>query len=137
MDILRKKEKNFDEDISFAEMLIPMLRKLNDDQKLYAKMEVLNAMDRAKRYVPISQFSYPRSTTTPQPIYPGYNKDSSLYPNTSATYITSEPGTSTVTNFVSPRNLVIHKNKTITKIPQVQENCTDFITIMTTYNVFG
>ncbi|XP_072933782.1 uncharacterized protein [Epargyreus clarus] len=40
----------YDEDVSFTEMLIPMLKKLNDDQKLYARIEILQIMNRAKFY---------------------------------------------------------------------------------------
>ncbi|XP_063625241.1 uncharacterized protein LOC134796978 [Cydia splendana] len=45
LNILReKKDKNFDEDVSFAEMLIPMLRKLGEDQKINRKWYALAAL---------------------------------------------------------------------------------------------
>lgn len=37
----------YDEDVSFAEMLVPMLKKLNDYQKYYAKKKILNALYKA------------------------------------------------------------------------------------------
>ncbi|GBP82442.1 hypothetical protein EVAR_60171_1 [Eumeta japonica] len=125
LDILcEKKEQNFDEDVSFAEMLIPMLRKLNEEQKLYAKVELLNAMHRTKRYDSVSQ---PLLQTVPQPIHPSHMLALPMYPNTRAKHINAEPGTSSASNFVTPRNIVIHSNKTITKQPRVQENCNDYL----------
>ncbi|KAI5646546.1 hypothetical protein NE865_01479 [Phthorimaea operculella] len=43
---------SFDEDVCFTDMLLPMLRKLDDDQKHFAKVEILNVLNLAKRYVP-------------------------------------------------------------------------------------
>ncbi|KAI5631435.1 alcohol dehydrogenase transcription factor myb/SANT-like domain-containing protein [Phthorimaea operculella] len=42
----------YDEDVCFTDMLLPMLRKLDDDQKHFAKVEILNVLNLAKRYVP-------------------------------------------------------------------------------------
>ena len=39
-----------DEDKSFANMLIAMLRKLDEDQKHYAKIGILNAMKNARQF---------------------------------------------------------------------------------------
>lgn len=39
-----------DEDKSFANMLVPMLRKLDDDQKHYAKIGILNVMKNAREF---------------------------------------------------------------------------------------
>ncbi|XP_073962895.1 uncharacterized protein, partial [Choristoneura fumiferana] len=58
----KKGNTDFDEELLDILLLIPMLRKLNDDQKFNAKMEILNAMDRAKRYVSVSQPQYPGSS---------------------------------------------------------------------------
>ncbi|XP_063366319.1 uncharacterized protein LOC134654778 [Cydia amplana] len=63
LDILRGKNDD-DEEKIFALMLVPMLRKLNDDQKHYAKVEILNVLKKAKtlstmqspQYKPLSTF---------------------------------------------------------------------------------
>ncbi|XP_072933713.1 uncharacterized protein [Epargyreus clarus] len=44
--------QRYDEDVSFTEMLIPMLKKLSDDQKLYARIEILQILNNAKNYCP-------------------------------------------------------------------------------------
>ncbi|KAH9631300.1 hypothetical protein HF086_003736 [Spodoptera exigua] len=38
----------YDEDINFSQMIVPMLRKLDDDQKHYAKVEIMNVLQKAK-----------------------------------------------------------------------------------------
>ncbi|CAH1634690.1 unnamed protein product [Spodoptera littoralis] len=38
----------YDEDINFTQMLIPMLRKLDEDQKHFAKVGILNILQKAK-----------------------------------------------------------------------------------------
>lgn len=43
-----KNEIVYGEDISFAEMLVPILRKLTDDQKHYAKTQILKILQNAK-----------------------------------------------------------------------------------------
>lgn len=43
-----KNERVYDEDISFAEMLVPILKRLTDDQKFYAKTQILNVLQHAK-----------------------------------------------------------------------------------------
>ncbi|KAL4709482.1 hypothetical protein ACJJTC_012819 [Scirpophaga incertulas] len=154
LNILRKKQIH-DEDVSFAEMLIPMLRKLNDDQKLYAKIEILNAMDRAKKYVPlpvyaasmqtVSQNVCPGSSTNMQtvPVYPRSilnvpqfvrpTNKIQTYTNTSDhKYVNSEPGTSS-SSFVNPRNIVISKKKLSTKEPLIDENFNVFNTTSNDY----
>lgn len=51
MNILKAKHNDeVDEDKHFALMLVPMLRQLNDEQKHYAKIEILNVM-RIARYL--------------------------------------------------------------------------------------
>ncbi|KAJ2940337.1 hypothetical protein O0L34_g11 [Tuta absoluta] len=51
-----------DEDVCFTDMLLPMLRKLDDDQKHFAKVEILNVLNMAKRYVPESDHEKKYST---------------------------------------------------------------------------
>ncbi|KAI5646545.1 alcohol dehydrogenase transcription factor myb/SANT-like domain-containing protein [Phthorimaea operculella] len=48
----KRGKMSVDEDVCFTDMLIPMLRKLDDDQKHFAKVEILNILNLAKRYVP-------------------------------------------------------------------------------------
>ncbi|XP_050551842.1 transcription factor Adf-1-like [Spodoptera frugiperda] len=38
----------YDEDINFSQMIVPMLRKLDDDQKHFAKVGILNILQKAK-----------------------------------------------------------------------------------------
>ncbi|CAG5020102.1 unnamed protein product [Parnassius apollo] len=45
-------DKTYDEDVSFCEMIIPMLKNLSTDQKHYAKIEILNVLNRATKYSP-------------------------------------------------------------------------------------
>lgn len=57
IDILQHKstsQEDIDEDKSFAYMLIPMMKKLNEEQKFFAKTEILRVMRQAKNleYVP-------------------------------------------------------------------------------------
>lgn len=56
LDILKSKQhEEINEDKSFALMLVPMLGKLNDDQKHFAKIEILNVMNKARNYKPKPQ----------------------------------------------------------------------------------
>ncbi|KAJ0172680.1 hypothetical protein K1T71_011819 [Dendrolimus kikuchii] len=70
------KDKKYDEDVSFCEMIIPMLKKLSTEQKHYAKIEILNALNRANKYSP-EKFMSPRATSTLSQYRP-----SSYHPNT-------------------------------------------------------
>ncbi|CAG5044058.1 unnamed protein product [Parnassius apollo] len=58
------------------------------------------------------------------------------YTNTSATYINSEPGTSS-SNFVKPRNIVISTKKLSAKQPLIEENFNEFNTSNDYYERFG
>ncbi|XP_045504383.1 transcription factor Adf-1-like [Colias croceus] len=67
LDILKEKqvhENEDDEEKNFALMLVPMLRKLNEDQKHYAKIEILNVLKKA------------RSHSSPQPSQHVFNQPS-------------------------------------------------------------
>ncbi|KAJ0172495.1 hypothetical protein K1T71_011634 [Dendrolimus kikuchii] len=50
LSFLNTKENpcEYDEDINFSQMIVPMLRKLNDDQKHFAKVEIMNILQKAK-----------------------------------------------------------------------------------------
>lgn len=51
LDILKQKQsEEISEDKHFALMLVPMLAKLNDNQKHFAKIEILNVMKNARSY---------------------------------------------------------------------------------------
>ena len=54
LDYLTSKENpgEYDEDINFSQMVVPMLRKLNDEQKHFAKIEIMNILQRAKAFHP-------------------------------------------------------------------------------------
>lgn len=57
LNILKaKQEETIGEDKHFALSLVPMLAKLNEDQKHYAKIEILNAIRNAKYYRPPPAF---------------------------------------------------------------------------------
>lgn len=58
LSILKSKQED-NEDKHFALMLVPMLGRLNDEQKHFAKVEILNVMRRAKYFRP----------QQPQPAY--------------------------------------------------------------------
>ncbi|XP_077296617.1 uncharacterized protein LOC143918551 [Arctopsyche grandis] len=50
VEILNKQKKDeLDEDRKFAQMLVPMFKNLNEDQKHYARIEILNALHTAKQ----------------------------------------------------------------------------------------
>jgi hypothetical protein len=51
LDILKEKSKLIDEDKTFLLSLVPGFKKLDDDQKYWAKMEMLGIMRRAKHLV--------------------------------------------------------------------------------------
>ncbi|XP_022834828.1 uncharacterized protein LOC111362387 [Spodoptera litura] len=53
-----EENSEYDEDVNFSKMLVPMLRKLNDDQKHYAKIEILNILHKAKSFNPLEPNSY-------------------------------------------------------------------------------
>lgn len=40
--------EEYDEDICFSKMIVPMLRKLNEDQKHFAKIKILDALKQAR-----------------------------------------------------------------------------------------
>lgn len=52
LDILKDKQaqEEEDEEKNFALMLVPMLRRLNEDQKHYAKIEILNVLKKARTH---------------------------------------------------------------------------------------
>jgi hypothetical protein len=51
LDILKEKSEHIDEDKPFLLPLVPGFKKLDDDQKNWAKMEMLGIMRRAKTMV--------------------------------------------------------------------------------------
>ncbi|XP_052751518.1 uncharacterized protein LOC128200845 [Galleria mellonella] len=52
-DSLTQTERDeMDEDKHFSMMLVPMFKKLNEEQKHYAKIEILNVMNHARHYQP-------------------------------------------------------------------------------------
>jgi hypothetical protein len=51
LDILKEKSEHFDEDKPFLLSLVPGFKKLDDNQKYWAKMEMLEIMRRAKNMV--------------------------------------------------------------------------------------
>jgi len=51
LDILKEKSEHIDEDKTFLLSLVPGFKKLDDDQKYWAKMEMLGIMRRAKHMV--------------------------------------------------------------------------------------
>jgi hypothetical protein len=51
LDILKEKSEHIDEDKTFLLSLVPGFKKLDDDQKYWAKMEILGIMRRAKDMV--------------------------------------------------------------------------------------
>jgi hypothetical protein len=51
LDIQKEKSKHIDEDKTFLLSLVPGFKKLDDDQKYWAKMEMLGIMRRAKHMV--------------------------------------------------------------------------------------
>jgi hypothetical protein len=56
LDILKEKSENTDEDKPFLLSLVPGFKKLDDDQKCWAKMEMLGIM-RAKTMVLQPQYA--------------------------------------------------------------------------------
>lgn len=77
LDILKDKQaqEEEDEEKNFALMLVPMLRRLNEDQKHYAKIEILNVLKKARTHPspqPLqhvinqpAQFRGPKITSSP------------------------------------------------------------------------
>jgi hypothetical protein len=51
LDILKEKSEHTDENKTFLLSLVPGFKKLDDDQKYWAKMEMLGIMRRAKNMV--------------------------------------------------------------------------------------
>jgi hypothetical protein len=51
LDILKEKSEHNDEDKTFLLSLVPGFKELDDDQKYWAKMEMLGIMRRAKHMV--------------------------------------------------------------------------------------
>lgn len=83
LSILHAKQSDeYNEDKSFASMLVPMLGKLNEEQKHYAKIEILNVMRNARYYQVqpnMGTFSHP------QPMYGQWpsTQNSSTHPKQS------------------------------------------------------
>ncbi|KAL4702614.1 hypothetical protein ACJJTC_016090 [Scirpophaga incertulas] len=87
-------EKNYDEDVSFCEMVIPMLKNLSTEQKHYAKIEILNALNRATKFSPQNTMRRrvsPQSSSSCSSYIPNtpspYPNTSSPYPNTPSPYL--------------------------------------------------
>ena len=79
-------EKQYDEDVSFCEMIIPMLKNLSTEQKHYAKIEILNALNRATKFSPQNTMR-PRVSPQSSSSYSSYIPNTpSLYPNTPSPY---------------------------------------------------
>ena len=57
LDILKEKSEHIDEDKTFLLSLVPGFKKLDDDQKYWAKTEMLGIMRRAKTMVFQSQYA--------------------------------------------------------------------------------
>jgi hypothetical protein len=51
LDILKEKSEHTDEDKTFLLSLVPGFKKLNDDQKYWAKIEMLGIMKKEKNIV--------------------------------------------------------------------------------------
>jgi len=51
LDILKEKSEQTDDDKTFSFSRVPTFKKLNDDQKYWAKIEVLGIIRRAKNMV--------------------------------------------------------------------------------------
>ena len=64
LNILQNQNRTYDEDVSFSEMIIPTLKNLNIDQKHYAKVEILNILNKARYFAP------PPMQPTTQPLLP-------------------------------------------------------------------
>lgn len=90
-DLLKQllQEKKYDEDVSFCEMLIPMLKNLSTDQKHYAKIEILNALNRATKYSP--QNVMPPRVSSALRQYQSSSLYSSNNPNTPLPYPNTPP----------------------------------------------
>jgi hypothetical protein len=56
LDILKKKTEHFDDEKTFLLTHLPAFKKLNEDQKYWAKMEMLVVMRKAKNMVFQPQF---------------------------------------------------------------------------------
>ncbi|XP_069670666.1 uncharacterized protein [Periplaneta americana] len=67
-NILQSKQREeIDEDKSFALMLVPMLKRLNDEQKHYARIGILNVMRNAKNIQPTSGIQRAHHGISPAP----------------------------------------------------------------------
>ncbi|XP_057662530.1 serine/threonine-protein kinase pakG-like [Diorhabda carinulata] len=96
----------YDEDINFSQMIVPMLRKLNDDQKHFANIEIINILQKAKSFCPSETpiyYSGSRShmlftpTPSPQP-YHTYSPSSSPTMLIQSPASTSVPSAHSITN---------------------------------------
>lgn len=75
LNILKAKQSDeSNEDKNFALMLVPMLGRLNEEQKHYAKVEILNVMRYARNFNPEPQPAYPESSRLPQSGVPSQNQ---------------------------------------------------------------
>ncbi|KAJ8879536.1 hypothetical protein PR048_020144 [Dryococelus australis] len=79
-----KQEDAINEDKHFAVMFVPMLRKLDDEEKHYTKVEILNEMPKARHFQLESAFRYSDGRTSSQTSYslPTHN----FYPQTLSQY---------------------------------------------------
>jgi hypothetical protein len=65
LDILKEKSEHTEEDETFLLSLVPAIKKLNDDQKYWAKMEILSIMKKAKLWC----FNHSVYSVSPRPLY--------------------------------------------------------------------
>lgn len=98
------KDKKYDEDVSFCEMIIPMVRKFSTEQKHYAKIEILNALNSANKYSP-ENFMSPRASSTLSQYRPSSSSYSSYNPNTPS------PCPNTIRQTPSPQ--ILSRNTTV------------------------
>lgn len=79
LNILKARQSDeLNEDKNFALMLVPMLGRLSDDQKHYAKVEILNVMRNAKYYNPKPQQVQPNYVQSANPVQYSQNNGDML-----------------------------------------------------------
>ncbi|CAH2215960.1 jg26461 [Pararge aegeria aegeria] len=100
----------YDEDVNFSQMIVPMLRKLNDDQKHFAKIEIMNVLQKAKSFYPFESSihcqrskSHVSYTQTPSP----------------QSYYTYSPSPSPTMPIQSPVSTPVPATPSVTKKPQI------------------
>ncbi|CAG4943811.1 unnamed protein product [Parnassius apollo] len=122
-DECNRQEKKYDEDVSFCEMLISMLNLLID-QKHYAKIEILNALNTATKYSPLIQNVMPPRFRQSSSSHSSYNPNmTSPYPNTPSPYPIydkSPPDPSPQTQYTPSRNPSIIPQSPPDQSPQTQ-----------------